>query len=76
MLEKLIITHFITNLNDPYRNNLATRNPQSLNELEKLVKNDLQYLKPEQFNKLPLNENNQHGYRPEPKKPIYKTNFG
>ena len=38
--EKLIIIRFITNLIDPYRNNLTTRNPKSLDEVERLVKND------------------------------------
>jgi len=47
-VEKLIITHYITNLNDPFRNNLATRNPQTLNAIETLIKNDLQYLKTNQ----------------------------
>ena len=43
--EKLVVTHFITNISDPYRNNIATRNPQNLNEIEKLLNNDFQYLK-------------------------------
>ena len=55
-VEKLIITHYITNLNDPFRNNLATRNPRSLNEIETLIKNDLQYLKVNQTPR-PINNN-------------------
>ena len=47
-VEKLIITHYIMNLNDPFRNNLATRNLQTLNAIETLIKNDLQYLKTNQ----------------------------
>lgn len=43
--EKLIITHFITTISDPHRNNIATRNPKSLNEVEALLNNDFQYLK-------------------------------
>ena len=74
-VEKLVITHFITNLNDPFRNNLATRNPRSLNELEKLVRNDLQYLKTEHSGKPTQGENNHHGFRQEAKKPIYRTNY-
>ena len=74
--EKLIITHFITNVNDPFRNNLETRNPKSLNELETLVRNDLQYLRPEQFNKQPMNGNNQYTFKPKQKKLMYRTNFG
>ena len=41
--EKLIISHYISNINDPFRNNLATRNPKTLNEVETLIRN-LQYL--------------------------------
>ena len=59
-VEKLIITHFITNLIDPFRNNLATRNPRSLEEIERLVKYDLQYLKPDLYTKNSANEQNNH----------------
>ena len=71
-VEKLIIAHFITNLNDPFRNNLATRNPKTLNEVEALVKNDLQYLRAEQTNKPALNINNQYPFKQSPN----KINFG
>ena len=69
--EKLIIAHFITNLIDPYRNNLATRNPKSLDEVERLVKNDLQYLKPDIHIKAPVNDNNHYTFKMNPNK-----NFG
>ena len=75
-VEKLVITHFITNLNNPSRNNLATRNPKSVIELETLVKNDLQYLRSDQSNKPILNTNNQHAFRPSPNKTTNRTNFG
>ena len=74
-VEKLIITHFITNLNDPFRNNLATRNPKSLDEVELLVKNDLQYLRAEQNNKPLLN--NQYAFKQgPPNKNINRNSFG
>ena len=50
--EKLVIAHYISNINDPFRNNLATRNPKTINEVELLIKNDLQYLKINQMQKL------------------------
>jgi len=75
-VEKLIITHFITNVVDPFRNNLATRNPKSINELETLVRNDLQYLRSEQINKQPIIGNTQSAFKPEHRKPVYKNNFG
>ena len=40
-VEKLVILHYITNVNDPFRNNLATRNSKTLNEIETLLQNDL-----------------------------------
>ena len=55
-MEKLIITHYITNLNDPFHNNLATRNPKTLNDIETLIKNDLQYLRDNQLQR-PVNNN-------------------
>ena len=67
-VEKLIVTHYITNLNDSFRNNLATRNPKSLNEIETLIKNDPQYLKINQMPK-PINNNfntNNHFNRNKP----------
>ena len=74
-VEKLIITHFITNLNDPFRNNLATRNPKSLDEVEMLVKNDLQYLRAEQNIKPILN--NQYAFKQgPPNKTINRNSFG
>ena len=72
-VEKLIITHFITNLNDPFRNNLATRNPQTLNDVEKLIRNDLQYLRINQTQR-PMNNNyNNHFGRNKP--PVYQPKF-
>lgn len=44
--EKLIVNNFISSISDPYRNNLATRNPQNINDIEILLQNDFQYLKP------------------------------
>ena len=74
-VEKLIITHFITNLNDSLRNNLATRNPKPLGEVEMLVKNDLQYLRAEQNNK-PLS-NNQYAFKQgPPNETINRNSFG
>ena len=75
-VERLIITHLITNLNDPFRNNLATRNPKSLNEVETLMRNDLQYLRTEQINKPALNTNNQYPFKPSSNKTINRTSFG
>lgn len=37
--------NFITIINDPYQNNLATRNPQTINDIKVLLQNDFQYLK-------------------------------
>lgn len=48
--EKLVVLHTIISLRDPLRNNLATRNPQTLNELDSLLRNDFQYLKISNFN--------------------------
>ena len=56
-VEKLVILHYITNINDPFRNNLATRNSKTLNETEILLKNDLQYLKANQMQKPIINNN-------------------
>lgn len=43
--EKCIINNYIETISDPYRNNLATRNPQTVTEVERLLENDFQYLK-------------------------------
>lgn len=43
--ERFVTTKFISNCQDPYRNNLATRNPQNLNEIQQLLANDFQYLR-------------------------------
>ena len=59
-VEKLVITHFITNLSDPFRNYLVTRNPRSLIEVKNLVRNDLQYLKAEIQFRNPANEQINH----------------
>ena len=56
-VERLVILHYITNINDPFRNNLATRNPKTLNEIETLLQNDLQYLKTNQMQKPIINNN-------------------
>lgn len=48
--EKLVVLHTIVSLKDPLRNNLATRNPQTLVELDSLLRNDFQYLKIQQDN--------------------------
>lgn len=47
--EKLIVAHFISMINDPYRNNLATRNPNNLTDVETLLQNDFQYLRHSQI---------------------------
>lgn len=44
-IESLLVNNFITVVNDPYRNNLATRNPKTLDDIEQLLQNDFQYLK-------------------------------
>lgn len=44
-IEKLIVNNFISVIADPYRNNLATRNPQTLTDIEVLLQNDFQYLR-------------------------------
>lgn len=44
-VEKLIVNNFISTVSDPYRNNLATRNPETINDIEILLENDFQYLK-------------------------------
>ena len=77
-VEKLIITHFIINLNDPFRNNLVTRNPKTLNEVERLIRNDLQYLKVNQVQR-PTNSNynnNNHFNKNKPSnyQPRFNTN--
>ena len=74
-VEKVIITHYITNLNDPFRNNLATRNPQTLDAIETLIKNDLQYLKVNQMQK-PMGNNynaNNHFNRNKPQ--VFQPKF-
>lgn len=47
--ERLIVNNFISTISDPHRNNLATRDPQTINEIEKLLQNDFQYLKQSNF---------------------------
>lgn len=43
--QELVITNnFVCSLRDPWRNNLATRNPKTLLEIEQLLINDFQYL--------------------------------
>lgn len=53
--ESLIVNNFISTISDPYRNNLATRNPKSIEDIEQLLQNDFQYLKQtnSNFNKSP-----------------------
>lgn len=48
--EKLIVNNFISTVTDPYRNNLATRNPTSISEIETLLNNDFQYLRSQNTN--------------------------
>lgn len=43
--EKLIVSNFISSIQDPFKNNLATRNPANISEIETLLQNDFQYLK-------------------------------
>lgn len=43
--ESLLVNNFISTVSDPYRNNLATRNPQTLSDMETLLQNDFQYLR-------------------------------
>ena len=49
------------NVNDYFRNNLATRNLKSPNEVEKIFKGNLQCLKVDLIIKSILNNNNQYG---------------
>lgn len=55
--EKLIVNNFISTVGDPYRNNLATRNPENINEIETLLQNDFQYLKSNQSLSKPVFNN-------------------
>lgn len=43
-IQSMAVHSFISNCKDPYRNNLATRNPSTLEEIESLLTNDFQYL--------------------------------
>lgn len=43
-IESIAVHSFISNCKDPYRNNLATRNPATLEAIETLLTNDFQYL--------------------------------
>jgi len=54
---KLIIAHYVSNINDPFRNNLVTRNSKTLNEVEILIKNNLQHLKINQVQKPNISAN-------------------
>lgn len=47
--EIVICNNFISSLKDPLRNNLATRNPKTLTQIERLIVNDFQYIKYEPY---------------------------
>lgn len=40
----MITNNFVSSLQDPLRNNLATRGPKTLLQVEQLLTNDFQYL--------------------------------
>lgn len=76
--EKLIINNFISTVNDPYRNNLATRNPQTITDVETLLQNDFQYLKPnDNLNQKPTRQitNNPHQNFPQTRFPTGPINL-
>lgn len=49
---KLVVNNFISVIDEPYRNNLATRNPKTINEIQLILQNDFHHLN-QNMNQIP-----------------------